>query len=319
MHRISFNKRYDFSAFESEIDAFTRRNQNSPNDSALELFYFNPNTIDENGLIKLGINKNTAHNIINYRNKGGKFRKPADFARMYGLGPEQFEKLEPYLVFENSVQSSREQAPQVNYFYFDPNTASEEELMSLGIKKYMAANIVKYRSKGGRFKEPSDLLSIYSFDSACYNNLEPWIKIEANQNKPIENLHIELNTATAEDLIKIKGIGNAYASRIISFREKLGGFAHVEQLREVYGMTEELFTSVKPHVYADASKIDCINLNDCDFKTLISHPYLEKTDVIAILNYRTMVVRINSTEELLKQKVISSETYTRIKDYFCTN
>src|SRR5215831_17229961 len=49
-----------------------------------QLFYFDPNTLDETGWKKLGISDKTIHTIINYRNKGGHFYKPEDIRRIYG-------------------------------------------------------------------------------------------------------------------------------------------------------------------------------------------------------------------------------------------
>ncbi len=65
-----------------------------------ELFYFDPNTADSIQFARLGILPRQIHNIYKYRAKGGRFRKPSDFSRIYGLSKEKYEELEPYIKIE---------------------------------------------------------------------------------------------------------------------------------------------------------------------------------------------------------------------------
>lgn len=310
---------FDFSDYEKEIDKLIASGKTDSVAQA-ELFFFDPNQAGEDELIKLGIPKKVAKNIVNYRNKGGKFRKPADVARMYGLDTKLFETLEPYMVFAEHEYNKKtgKSKPEPDYFDFDPNTASAEDFKKMGVKNYVASNIVRYREKGGQFRENKDLLNIYGFDSLTFQKIEPHIKITISLPAIPEKALLELNSATAADLDELKGVGEAYANRIISYRTKLGGFNNVNQLKEVYGMTDELYLSLSKQAFADPSKIACININTADFKILISHPYLEKAETLAILSYREMVVSIKSVDELLKQKVLAEEIFRKIKPYLCT-
>ena len=83
-------------------------------------------------------------------------------------------------------------------------------------------------------------------------------------------------------------------------------------------MSDELYQSLTQQVMADPDKVNCINVNTADYKTLISHPYLEKAETTAILSYREMVGKIQHTDELLKQKVLSEDVFRKIKPYLCT-
>ncbi|MCH5715051.1 ComEA family DNA-binding protein [Niabella hibiscisoli] len=69
-------------------------------------FNFDPNTLDAEGFKKLGLRDKTIRTLINYRNKGGKFRKPDDLARVYGLRQEEFTRLRPYVSIPNSASAS---------------------------------------------------------------------------------------------------------------------------------------------------------------------------------------------------------------------
>ena len=62
-----------------------------------ELFYFDPNNLSAAGWKKLGLRDKTIGTILNYISRGGKFRKPEDLSRIYGLFPNEFERIEPYI------------------------------------------------------------------------------------------------------------------------------------------------------------------------------------------------------------------------------
>ena len=320
------NQKVDFSDFETEIDSFLVYQQTHFDDS--ELFAFDPNTASREDLLRLGLSPKSVNGIMNYREKGYKFYKPEDITRVRTLKPEEYEVIKDYIVIErpqynnnysrNDYQNKyrdNDNAQTVELFDFDPNTATKDELERLGFKSWQAENILKYRSKGGRFKQPSDIIKIHGVDADFAKKLMPYIKIESAQETASYDVMVNLNSATEADLQKLKGIGAAYSKRIIAYREKLGGFVAVEQLHEVYGMTEELYNSVLPHIKVSSEAIRTININTADFKALVSHPYIDKNIANAILNYREFAKNIKSTDELVKQKALSKSEYDKISKY----
>ena len=126
---------------------------------------------------------------------------------------------------------------------------------------------------------------------------------------------IELNTCDSASLEALPGIGPVLSARIIKYRNLLGGYASVEQLREVYGLSEETFDLVKKRVSADAGLVKKININSADYKQLIGLRYLEKGDIQAILKYRELMGRIESIEELVKNNIITAEKAEKVKWY----
>ncbi len=88
-------------AFQQGIGDFqgtlTKDSINANNGKEYILFTFNPNTVDSATLTQLGLSPWAASNVMKYRAKGGKFRKPDDFKKIYGLSPEKFEELKPYI------------------------------------------------------------------------------------------------------------------------------------------------------------------------------------------------------------------------------
>lgn len=67
------------------------------------------------------------------------------------------------------------------------------------------------------------------------------------------NIKVNINKASKEELKKIPGIGEVLASRIIEYREKVGGFKSIEELKNVKGIGEKKFEAIKPYVTLDTS------------------------------------------------------------------
>lgn len=324
-YRIN-KKQIDFSEFEKEIDEWYA-SDTAINISEVELFYFDPNTASREQFLQLGIPEYVADNIISYRSKGGKFKNPNDFARIYGLEPELFDILHPYISIatqkRRSYKTTTENKTEYELKEFNPNTATKNELINIGFKPYLANNLIKFRSSGAVFYDKTDLLKIYGMDTLFFDKIEPYIFIDTinlhsdNIEVVNENLLIEINSAEATDLIKLKGIGSVYSERIIKYRDRLGGFISVNQLTEVYGINPETIENISENIMIDTSLVTCININTADFTSLIRHPYIEKENVQAILNYRKLVGEFIDKSELLSQKVISEELYSKLSPYIC--
>ena len=114
-------------------------------------------------------------------------------------------------------------------------------------------------------------------------------------------ISIDINTADTALLKQLPGIGSAFAKRIMSYREKLGGYCETEQLLEVYGMDTARFEKFKNQVKIDLSFIpNKLRINQDAFKVLSKHPYLEFDDVKKIVNHREQKGMIASWEQLVK-------------------
>lgn len=213
------------------------------------------------------------------------------------------------------------------YSFFDPNTVSDSILEKMCIPKKTIRSWLNYSSKGGRFRAKEDVKKIYGLSQADYERIYPWISIaEKNNktdttrkyNKTVTNnqvVVIEINSADSVQLTTIKGIGPVFAKRIISYRERLGGFVYKEQLLEVYGFTEELFRKIEENVSLNTDNIRRINVNKADFKQMIKHPYFTKDIINRILEYRKIMTEIKDFHDLVKNKLLTEEQYLKIVDY----
>jgi Helix-hairpin-helix motif len=140
---------------------------------------------------------------------------------------------------------------------------------------------------------------------------------EQKQTKPpaVRRRLLDLNDCDSAALESLPGIGPVLSVRIIKYRNLLGGYASRDQLKEVYGLSEETFELISPRVFADSLAIRKIRVNGSDFKVLIRHPYFTRAEVQAILKYRELKGVIPDIGVMVDNKLISPETANRIRAY----
>jgi len=241
------------------------------------------------------------------------------------LNKKQF----PSATKEHSKKTSPQSAP-INYFSFNPNTATEDDFVKLGISKRTASNIIKYRSKGGNFKKPEDFAKIYGLSESQFQQLKPFINIpKVEYSKPknpnpkatIEKAYkpepiiIDIALADTTELKKINGVGSVFAKRIVKFRNSLGGFHSKSQISEVYGIDEEKLTQIQPQISFSAQPINKININTADSDLLGSHPYISYKVANAIEKYRIQHGNYANIDELKKILIIDDELFHKIQPY----
>ena len=117
---------------------------------------------------------------------------------------------------------------------------------------------------------------------------------------------------------KIPGIGSSYAFRIIKYKNLLGGYVYKEQLMEVYGVDNEMYSRIEKYIVADSNYIK-LNVNELEFRDLLRHPYLDYEQVKTIVNLRERKGRINSIKELSMLSEFTKEDIERLKPYLQFN
>ena len=156
---------------------------------------------------------------------------------------------------------------------FNPNISSLEDFMSMGLTEKQANTIINYRNKGGAFRIKSDFKKMYSISDLMYQQLEAYIllpdTLETEQSifesieKPREWTPpvVYINSSDSADFTKLRGIGPTYASRIIKYRNRLGGFYNPNQLSEVYGLSDSLIRTFEEQLVFDSMPIQKLNVN----------------------------------------------------------
>lgn len=227
--------------------------------------------------------------------------------------------------------AEEEFSPAHSLFYFDPNKVSESELKNLGLPDKIARRILNYRSKGGKFKAREDLKKIYGLSVRDYKRLTPFIVITDTANNVVKSTarwsekpnwkkknfsQIDISTADTIELTRIHGVGEVFARRIYKYRNDLGGFYTINQLYEVYGISDSLFQIILPQVkLPDTLMIQQLNINIADYITLSKHPYIDSKLANLIISYRRQHNGYTSIDQLKTMPLVNEELYRKLAPY----
>jgi competence ComEA-like helix-hairpin-helix protein len=129
---------------------------------------------------------------------------------------------------------------------------------------------------------------------------------------------IEVNAASVPDLVKLKGIGQVLSERIVKYRNLLGGFTNLEQLREVYGLKPETIENILPYLSLDISLVDRLNVNFAGAPQLARHPYITWGMADSIINFRSGSGFIDDIQKLQVENIMNERDYKRISPYLKT-
>lgn len=214
----------------------------------------------------------------------------------------------------------RERKREKNLFVFDPNTASEKELDSLGIP---ARTIINFRNKGGKFRIKSDLKKIHGIDSGLYSQLAPYINLAARyESRPRQRfikaqpIKFDLNQADTTQLKTVYGIGSVKARRIVEYRSGLGGFIAFDQLYEIWGLDSTVVSRLtdKSVIAADFTP-NRLAINQASELVMARHPYIRTKLARAIVNYRFQHGKFAAVDDLKKIVFVDEKAFLRIKPY----
>ena len=114
----------------------------------------------------------------------------------------------------------------------------------------------------------------------------------------------------------IKGIGGAFATRVLRYRERLGGFQHQTQLMEVYGLDSIKYNEIKDQISMSSIPLKVVNINTAVFNDLKSNPYLSSYKQIdAIIQYRKQHGNYDGPSDLNKVLILNQDVIDKMIPY----
>ena len=254
---------------------------------------------------------------------------------------------EAFMQYVDSVEKAERTKRYAKYEYprpeivlqpFDPNTADSALLVSVGLKPYMAKNLIRYRQAGKVFRQPEDLRKLYGMTDTLYATLEPYIRIDTavvgalssryrSVNGSISGVDsvfasalvlkrdtiLELNSADTAELQMLRGIGRYTAMLIVKRRSELGGYYSLEQLYEIREIPAERVDSLLPHLVVDTMRIIPIRVNQASVKRLYRHPYISYRQAEQVYDLRRRRIHLSSIDELSDS--FTPDQLTRLAPY----
>jgi len=345
---ISQAEKTDYSALEAQLAMLEKAETEDvyvEGVAEIEAFYFDPNTASFDDFVTLGLSERISNRILNYRDKGGKFFDEEDFSKIYGLPTTDYNRLKPFIRMEKKkgrfttskkyYENTQKPQRDVVLSNFNPNTATFKDFLMLGLSERTAHSILNYREKGGTFKQKRDFQKIYTLSKEEFERLYAYIELPENElvlasigpstythnsentTKPKpddEPKIIDINTATVMEWQNLKGIGPSYAKRIVNFRNKLGGFAHLEQVGETYGLPDSVFQNIQ--LWLQPSTVfRPLNINTATEKDFLKHPYISKKQAKLIVAYREQHGAYAQVEDLLHIKILEETWLKKLRPY----
>lgn len=274
-----------------------------------ELFPFDPNTADSTQFLRLGLRPWQVRNIYKYRAAGGRYRKPTDFARLYGLTLKQYKRLEPYIRIEKEVMAAdvygniREEYPRHHYDYpvklrkgehININTADTAQLMTVpGIGSYYARQIVRKRARLGGFASPKQLLEIEGFPETALEYMEVGVGKQNGKSAFAASGHTDGDAKAKESSSNINA--NALANNA-SLTAKNG-----KQSADVTAKPKE--------------ELKKIRVNHDDVRTMAKHPYMRYFHAKDIEKYRRLKGKLKSVADLHRLPSFTQEDIAKLTPY----
>lgn len=223
-----------------------------------ELFVFDPNTLDANGWQRLGIRDKTINIIQNYIAKGYRFKKPEDLSKIYGLRPEDANRLIPYIQIAESSTANNPTGSYTNNIpttnspklegykttIIEINTADTTAFIALpGIGSKLANRIIIYRNKLGGFVNINQIGETFGLQDSIFQKIKPRLQCNGQVIR-----QININSGDAEQLKNHPYIRWNIANAIVSYRGQHGNFKSIEDLKKIDLIGEDIIQKLQPYI-----------------------------------------------------------------------
>lgn len=255
---------------------------------SVKLSHFDPNTADSTQLLALGLQPWQVKNIYRYRAAGGVYRRPQDFARLYGLSAHKYKQLLPYIRI----------APEYSM------TAAE----------YVSRNSPARQTISDAWQQEKAIASSSSKTTSAatdkiYGTAPSSVSPRNRKLSPGE--HVSLNGADTTALMRVPGIGRWYARSIVRYGERLGGYVSVDQLMEI----EDFPADALPYIKLGKATPRKLNVNSASLAELRKHPYINYYQAKAITDYRRLYGKITDINVLATCSDFTERDLKRIAPY----
>lgn len=241
----------------------------------------------------------------------------ADTSRLDYIYPEK------KTVSKNFKKDKKWESEKINYKPFNPNDYQKADWQNIGFSAKQAAVIVNYKKQINGFKSVEDVKACFVIDDDKFNALKSYLRfpkqtyLVEDSSAVIQSVItlVDLNQANQTELETVSGIGPFFSEKIVELREKLGGFYHVNQLKDIYGMTAENFDRIQDKLVANSNTVRKIDLKSAEFKDLKKHPYInwKQAQVLTALTDKSISPKF--WQNLQENDAFSATDIEKLKPY----
>ncbi len=290
-HKLVPEKTYDYSEFDTKVRQYEEmladyhmaqeqmeaaraleKLSASHTRAQLTPFPFDPNTLNQEEFLEMGLSERVASNIINYRNAGGQFRFKEDVKRIYSINESLYAQLEGFIelpsrteYFERkTLEESRTKeelaekktdASSPASILIEINKADTTQWQKIrGIGPVFSRRITSYRDLLGGYYSLNQLLEVYGMDTVRYEQIAPHIKLDSIQLKTIN-----INTADFVTLVRHPYLDRNQVNSILKMRERHGLYSSVEEIKKSQLIDDSLFDKIAPYLSVTDPPSETVN------------------------------------------------------------
>ena len=244
-----------------------------------------------------------------------------DFSSFSKVSPEK----EKWLSLQSQIDSMKQE--KLNYvpkiYPFNPNFITDYKGYKLGMSVSEIDRLLAFRKENKYVNSPQEFQAVTKVSDSLLNAISPYFKFPdwVNNKKEFKDYKkypngafakkekiviIDINKASQEDLIKIYGIGEAISLRILKFKESLGGFVSMEQMKDVWGLSPEVIENLNTHFKVlTPPNVKKVDINNASIKELSQFPYFNYQLAKQIVTFRSMNGDFKNVDDLTKIKGLS--------------
>jgi len=229
---------------------YAKQRGNARAEVPAELFFFDPNTLSPEDWKKLGIRDKTIQTIQRYVSKGGRFRKPGDIEKIWGLREDEVKRLMPYVSIKpenkaNSIPGSfQKEKFRLEIQPFDINTADTSSFISLpGIGSKLAARIIAFREKLGGFYSVNQVAETYALPDSAFQKIRKYLFVK----QPVVK-QFNINLSAVAEMRSHPYLRQNLAAAIVEYRERHGNYKSVADIKKIMMVTDEIYEKLAPYL-----------------------------------------------------------------------
>lgn len=241
---------------------------------------------------------------------------------------EQNQALQQHQKHIDSLKLLAIETNKPKQYPFNPNFITDYKGYTLGMSNEEIDRLLAYRKQGKWVNSVKDFQNVTKVSDSLLDSFSHLFKFPDFITNPKQRASFkepkklsfkekkDLNTATAEDLQKVYGIGPYYSSKIVAYRDKLSGFSNSLQLQDIYGLKPDVVENIlKTFAVKTPKNIEKVNLNTAKVTDLSELPNLNYEIARQIIKFRETNGNFTDINQLKSIAVFPSEKLDRIRLY----